>query len=64
LGLGAKESNFLELGSWRGYTPRWLEGNSFRKALSGKLLQEDDLLLQEVNLKLLSFYPKFKLWNL
>jgi hypothetical protein len=54
----------MELGSWRGYTLRWLGGNSFRKAFSGKLLQEDDLLLPEVNLKLLSFYPKFKLWNL
>jgi len=36
LGSGARESNFLELGSWRGSVPSWLGGNSFKHAVSGK----------------------------
>jgi hypothetical protein len=39
LGSGARESNFLELGSQRGSVPSWLGGNSFRQAVSGTFRQ-------------------------
>jgi hypothetical protein len=35
LGSGARESNFLELGSRRGFVPSWLGGNNFRKVVLG-----------------------------
>jgi hypothetical protein len=35
LGSRARKSNFLELGSWRGYVPSWLGGNNFRHAVLG-----------------------------
>jgi hypothetical protein len=49
-GLGAKKSNFLEIGSRRGFVPRWMGGNNFRQEVSGSYnkLQQDNLLLQEV----------------
>jgi hypothetical protein len=48
LGSGARESNFLELGRWRGSVPSWMGGNSFRHVVLGKQLQQDNLLLQDV----------------
>jgi hypothetical protein len=33
LGSGEKKSNFLELGSRRGYVPSWLGGNSFMQTV-------------------------------